>query len=992
MDVPSRLLLCKKCKRFNERSSLVQFSPRESPLFLVSTCSVCHESWFLCPIHNRRWTARNQYAAVQHFKDSTVSHPPISSVEDINNNNKADHNTEENNNDAFFSYEEDVEIEEPPSDISHHNKFPFMSENSQQYFNLFRTKPNQIPAQYLVHSAFAQNPTVSSEFCNIFETEFHLQATRLCLSTTNIQHNQIVTMFHMLDSCMSTSGDRTKFVSTRLPTTMAEINKFYISKSTSIRKSLPYPKPYEFHHHVVVKLKDVLSHMFAYGTTMHGICPYDNHEFMGTYVADDTPEIVNTPFIQNTVDEMLQNFPPTSNKKPLLLFGTVWSDGFDANNVVHNAPSIWMRTVTIAPPQKMTTSTRHTFVLHMSREGICHNDIDKMFNDELQELGNGMWFYSTILNKNIFVIFKVHVYAADRPERSKLTQVLGHTGVTTKRWMYSAYLPSSNMQSCKACFQYRVKVANTNASFFSASNRRCGRCADWDFDHPQMKVDLPIGYPESFHKDSPPTHIKRQLKVLHQLHPIILSFDNMKASTNFILYNVYKKTFNLNEANTYGRSVGLSGKFISRTIIPQAAALREENSDYTCDEVINKFQYPHLWNGPIQLNQYIDAPMHLIFQGIIKSLIEMINEWLSALSTGESYYKKFCNIIHPMMMSISNMNLTWCFLNSFNTSKNYKATGWIANNYLAFARLMLIFYRYIRNVIPHTEVGLLECEGMVQSSLCLVSYIMSKHNQDPKPILEYTKLFLSCVDKFESKVYIKTSIKPIWRSRGNFLSLLNLPLQQQYFGSVRNFWEGERERYIQHIKPLLSHLRNSTSFLVTKLERLYQYIALDHVLESVPNSIGASIKMPNYQRNNEYIVYKNIETVNTLIAENKAISGIEINDSSGTNSTINFCVVIRTVPQAFTCYKIVFSESNGYKRCAHFYKEIQFLVENVNIVAMHECKTKLQKSISHHILFIPNLEKNNKLDYTIVSNEWTYLGKNMTLDFIEIQQNLFREL
>ena len=72
---------------------------------------------------------------------------------------------------------------------------------------------------------------------------------------------------------------------------------------------------------------------------------------------------------------------------------------------------------------------------------------------------------------------------------------------------------------------------------------------------------------------------------------------------------------------------------------------------------------------------------------------------------------------------------------------------------------MLIFYRYIRYILPAREAGLLECEGMIQSGLCLISYIMSTHNNDPKPIMEYTKLFLSCVDKFESKVYANTSKK-----------------------------------------------------------------------------------------------------------------------------------------------------------------------------------------------------------------------------------------
>ena len=981
MNIPSKLLLCKKCKRLNPRSSLSRYSSGESPYFLVCSCPGCNETWFLCPLHNRRWTTRNQYAAVRHFKDATLSHPSLL----INTNNNINENL---SNDEPFETNE-FEYDEYQPNASEINKYSYMSQNSQQYFALLDTKPNQVPAQYLVHAAFAQHTALSSQFCNTFETEFHLQATRLCLSTTNLQHQHIVSMFYMLQSCINLS-ENNKFVSTRLPSTMADINKYYMIRSTSIRKSLPHPKPTEFDNHVVVNLKDVISHMFAYGTLMNGIYPYANHEFMGTYVQAEYEQSVYTPFVQTIIDNVLHKYPPTGNVKPLILLATVWSDGFDANNVVHNAPSIWLRTITISPPPKMSTSVCHSFVLHMSREGVCHDNIDALFNQELQELEDGVWFYSPKIKKSIFVILKVQVYAADRPERSKLTHVLGHTGLTTKRWLYSAYLPSSKMQSCNACFQFRVKVTKINPSFLNASHRRCGRCADWNFDHPAMKVPLPDNYPTSCNIDSPSPHEQRQVERINYLQPMILSFDNLLANAKFIYYNVYKRSFNITNAKAYGRAVGLSSECIKNTCIAQAKTLREMNPNYTHEEILNKFEFPHIWQSPIKLHQFIDAPMHLIFQGIVKSVIEMISEWLIALSTKPSYYKNFCEIIHPLMHSISNMNLSWCFLNTFNLTKNFKPTGWIANNYLAFARLMLVFYRYIRYILPAQEAGLLECEGMIQSGLCLISYIMSRHNNDPKPIMEYTKLFLSCVDKFETKVYVITSIQPIWRSRGNFLSLLNLPLQQEYFGNVRNFWEGERERYIQHIKPLLSNLRHSTSFLLTKVERLYQLNALDYVIRTIPNSMSAQINTSVHERNSDFIIYKDIATVNDLIRNKTPISGIELSRPNNTDVSL-FCFVVKAINSSVVCHKFEFDENFGYKRCAHFYQRMNTLNED-NIGERYDSKQELLKNIRHFILLIPNLKDEEHNEYTIVSNEWTYLNEDMTLQFSTIQFNLFSEL
>ena len=224
-------------------------------------------------------------------------------------------------------------------------------------------------------------------------------------------------------------------------------------------------------------------------------------------------------------------------------------------------------------------------------------------------------------------------------------------------------------------------MAKNNPTFSNTSNRRCGRCADWNYDHPQMKkVVLPEGYPETIHNESPPPHAQRQIERVRHLYPMVLTFDNLKAGANVIFLNVYKKTFNVKNANTYGRSVGIASDFLNNSVIAKAQSLREENPNYSQNELLTKLTFPKLWSCPIKLNQYIDAPMHLIFQGIIKSLIEMISEWLTALSTkNESYYKNFCTIIHPLMLSISNMNITWCALNTFNSTKNYKPTGWIAN-------------------------------------------------------------------------------------------------------------------------------------------------------------------------------------------------------------------------------------------------------------------------------------------------------------------------
>ena len=306
---------------------------------------------------------------------------------------------------------------------------------------------------------------------------------------------------------------------------------------------------------------------------------------------------------------------------------------------------------------------------------------------------------------------------------------------------------------------------------------------------------------------------------------------------------------------------------------------------------------------------------------------------------------------------------------------------------------MLILYRYIRFVVPSTEPGLLQCEGMIQSGLCLFSYIMSQHNNDPNPIQEYTKLFLSCVDKFEEAVYVPNGATPIWKTRGNFLSLLNLPLQQEYFGNVRHFWEGERERYIQSVKPLLSKLRHSTSFLVTKLERLYQFAAIDYMLQSIPNRIISGNFDKSYDRNSDFIIYKNLETVNQKILGKDPISGIQILcDKDANLDSSNYYVAINHA-SIVKCFRFQFKQvEKGKIKCGHFYNEIDIFNLQATDYIEYNSKASLTKDITHFLLLIPDLEENDVLKYTIVSNEWTYLNRHMKLDFCSIQNNLFKEL
>ena len=60
---------------------------------------------------------------------------------------------------------DDINEQETCQVISqNHTIFDHMSPNSQRFFKLSITKPDQNPAQYLVHAAFSGNAVFSSQY------------------------------------------------------------------------------------------------------------------------------------------------------------------------------------------------------------------------------------------------------------------------------------------------------------------------------------------------------------------------------------------------------------------------------------------------------------------------------------------------------------------------------------------------------------------------------------------------------------------------------------------------------------------------------------------------------------------------------------------------------------------------------------------------------------------------------------------------------------
>ena len=185
----------------------------------------------------------------------------------------------------------------------------------------------------------------------------------------------------------------------------------------------------------------------------------------------------------------------------MILYLIFWSDDFEGSMLRKNKNSVWIKTVTISPPPDQQTSTKYTYVIAMGRKDNDHDEVNKIHNEELEQLNKCTFRYygASHVRRNIPVIVQTLAVLADRPERCSMNFILGHNGTTTKRWGYAAYLNTKYMPSCSLCFKHRLQNIDTTARL------TCYHCCDWNYSTNcrHIKHPLPDWYPTKQHDLKP---------------------------------------------------------------------------------------------------------------------------------------------------------------------------------------------------------------------------------------------------------------------------------------------------------------------------------------------------------------------------------------------------------------------------------------------------------------------------------------------------------
>ena len=278
--------------------------------------------------------------------------------------------------------------------------------------------------------------------------------------------------------------------------------------------------------------------------------------------------------------------------------------------------------------------------------------------------------------------------------------------------------------------------------------------------------------------------------------------------------------------------------------------------------------------------------MHLLFLGVAKATRQLIHKWISDTKRLTGYNKITNDIFKP----ISDMGLEWCKLLVANS-------GWVSDNYIAFTRIckwyyypiltlqekevyqepnIPIKYWYVKmckdwltahgddtsgriDVLKARIIALKEdidnppvlkeniccsvqaINNLIGSLVSMISSIM-KHEVTDESIDDSDreiKLYLSNLNIAQNGVIslgdvdMSKKSKPLWLSKYNFLSLLNIPQSMKLFGPMINLWEGSNqgEGYLRFAKPKLTNIHSKNWQINAHLQMLNE-MSFDEVIDS----------------------------------------------------------------------------------------------------------------------------------------------------------------
>jgi len=709
------LLRCMKC--VDSKASFVvfhvdlSFRPYDRMYHLY--CTNCPENWFVCKdCAGQRTHYMNVNEARRHIRDK--KHLQINLI-DNECIQPSEHSQLISNNDSSST---------AGSELGDDALFPFCSLTQQQYFihnPSILSGDTSEGLRFLV--ANAMHRKIASECMSELTVDhvmFHTNAAYLSSRLTPLEKACLYRQYYYLTKLFQANYPIDEYL---VPTNLNVLNQRYLKGKYSLMQNIPKPSVTSMGRHAYVSLKACIADLLA------------RHDFEIEYLNSYDGDSVQSIFHCSKAQSLVQNISSANGlidpEQPrLILYIIEWSDDFDpAKCIKDNRGSAWIKTITISAGYN-NKEFRNTYPIAIGRKMDSHEVVEKAFADELIELRSGnLQFRLGKFGALVYVYGDIIASLQDQIERRSMNYIMLGGSTFSARWRLSCNFVdlSSKIPSCSKCWTCLLNGDDTSIT--------CEVCLNWD------TLGAPFKKPKFYPSDITTPDIA-------SLKSKEITYESLTEAVNKAIDGMSRQRnrWTKQVASCFLSTEGVNSEMID-LISDHVKRLRRAIASNTREPIWNN---PSLWNRGVPLSTHIDAPMHLIFLGIVKSTISVVNEWIAS---------KGWNIMiesrtNTTLDVISSLNLTWCrSLPQWRgqKSKVLSTTGWVSENYLAMARLFVWYYSEVINkLVKDKSEDCSKITMLLTSMRSMVSRIMTRV-VDQRILLDvrrHIKIFLQCFHVF----------------------------------------------------------------------------------------------------------------------------------------------------------------------------------------------------------------------------------------------------
>ena len=616
------------------------------------------------------------------------------------------------------------------------------------------TNPGTPLVQFLVaRSNFHTSFTFHKDTLDAFEAEVDFKACR-ALSRMSRRDQEVVMDIarswywiggnHMRQDL---TGDTPHSHRLAPPDSLAEQDNRYFRGVNSILQNIPHPPVSRFgDHHARVNIGNCMKDALARGTAVAFLTlddiftPIDVSRPVYTLTQTrrarevamrslfdslgmPTDGSANIEHSKNRAMQLIERKGLRGQDVFVCLF-IVWTDGIEPNAIKQGRNGVWAGSVTFVPAEKKNwNDRRNTYPLAIGRDktkdgnGIDHWPVMRDINENIWQLRRRPLqqhkYYCSQIGRAACVLSAQYAYFADQPERRKATGTAPGTQRYHGRFRCRAMQKklAKFLVPCHSCVQ---SLENGTIP------RGCQSCCCWDAltDGPSkrlLETDPEDGYPMH-----PQEHVMKYLTPAKKMAPKRVTFRSLLEATTHAWTMFTTKKWTEDQTRKFLESECLEGSLVDKISENghRKRTLGDIHDGITkhTDEVIrdtleewkqnpSKYDLPETpshWTGGDEISMFVDSPMHLLFLGIVKKVLQVIKAWMLE----QGMFRDFTERVKTYNQKLDEIgSLEYLPLQDF---RQGKFGGWVSENFGAFERIMLWFFQEIGTLLNIDEL-----EGVV---------------------------------------------------------------------------------------------------------------------------------------------------------------------------------------------------------------------------------------------------------------------------------------